>query len=50
MDEKERVHRGERETRGGVSQSRDWGWLAAPESIPSKRSRIAGIEILPGGK
>lgn len=24
--------------------------LAAPESISSKRARILGIEILPGGK
>lgn len=44
----------------GKESERKWGedggctWasvgLAAPESISSKRGRILGIEILPGGK
>lgn len=43
--------RGEQEGKGG---GRRCTWasvgLAAPESISSKRARILGIEILPGGK
>lgn len=38
--------------KGGGGEGCTWAsvGLAAPESISSKRARILGIEILPGGK
>lgn len=39
-----------REKRGGGGCTWASVGLAAPESISSKRARILGIEILPGGK
>lgn len=51
MGENKRVKGGRRGKRRGVEGS-TWAsvGLAAPESISSKRARILGIEILPGGK